>query len=271
MQTRQYQTLNINLENQVAYIEINRPDKANAMNRTFWKEIKLACHWVDETPEARVVIITGAGKHFTAGIDLSLLSTFAPREGCPGRQRETLRRLILEFQGSFNAIEACRKPVIAAIHGGCIGAGVDMISACDMRYCSTDAYFQIKEIDLGITADVGTLQRLPHLIGDGIMRELAYTGRHVGAEEAQRIGLVNQVFADRETLLEETTTMAEQIANKSPLAIRGIKEMILYTRDHGVADSLNYVATWNAAMLLSHDMEEIYAASAEKRQPTFKD
>jgi enoyl-CoA hydratase len=271
MQITEYETLNVNLENQVAYIEINRPDKANAMNRTFWQEIKQAFEYVDATAKARVAVLSGAGKHFSAGIDLSLLASLIPEETCSGRRRETLRRLILELQSAFNGIEKCRKPVLAAIQGGCIGAGVDMIAACDMRYCSAEAYFQIKEVDLGITADVGTLQRLPHLIADGLVRELAYTGRRVDAEEAQRIGLVNRVFADRDTLLEGVTGLAEQIASKSPLAIRGIKEMVLYARDHSVADSLNYVATWNAAMLISKDSEEIHKAGMEKRKPRFED
>jgi enoyl-CoA hydratase len=161
--------------------------------------------------------------------------------------------------------------VLAAIHGACIGGGVDLICACDMRYCSADAFFSIKEIDIGMTADVGTLQRLPKIIGDGMARELAYTGRKVTGEEAREIGLVNRVFASPDALQAGVMEIAATIAAKSPLSIRGIKEMIVYARDHSVADGLNYIATWNAAMLMSADLKEAMMAGMEKRTPKFRD
>ncbi|MBF0280247.1 MAG: crotonase/enoyl-CoA hydratase family protein [SAR324 cluster bacterium] len=264
--------MNIHIEQKVANIEISRPEKANAVNRLMWKEFKEAFAWVSETPEIRAAILSGAGEHFCSGIDLNdFRSMMKETDACEGRKRENLRKTILELQDSFNAIEKCGKPVIAAIHGGCIGAGVDMTSACDIRYCSKDAFFVIKEIDIGMTADVGTLQRLPHLIGDGIMRELAYTGRQVDADEAKKIGLVNGHYESKGFMMQKVTDLAQQIAAKSPLAIRGTKEMILYTRDHSVSEALNYVATWNAGMLLSQDILEIVAAQRENRAPDFED
>ena len=269
----EYTTLQVELSDSVATITLNRPDKANAMNEPMWHEIEAAMDWLDRTPEARVGIITGSGKYFTTGIDLALLMSVAGKvqDECEGRSREKLRRLILELQGTISAIERCRKPVLAAVNGPCIGGGIDLISACDMRYCSDNAYFAVKEIDIGMTADIGTLQRLPRLIGEGMARELAYTGRHVEGNEAQAIRLVNRSFESPEALQRGVLEMARTIAAKSPLAVRGCKEMITYARDHSVADSLNYIATWNAAMLLSKDIYEAMGANLQKRAPVFKD
>lgn len=267
-----FETLNVRLEAAIAIVELHRPDKANAINMTMWEEIGAAFRALDAEPTIRVIVLQGAGKHFCAGIDLmDFASVLMGKEKCEGRKRESLRQLVLKLQGCLTAIEACRKPVLAAIHGGCIGGGIDMVACCDMRYASRDAYFEIKEIDVGMTADVGTLQRLPYIIGDGIMRELAYTGRRVESAESERIGLVNRVWEDREELLDGVMMLAKDIAAKSPLAIRGTKEMIKYTRDHSVEDGLNYVATWNAAMLISEDIQEAMMARMQKREPKFRD
>ncbi|WP_369601483.1 crotonase/enoyl-CoA hydratase family protein [Hahella sp. SMD15-11] len=267
-----FQTLTVNQDGPVAIVSLNRPEKANAMNMKMWEEIGEAFRWADTEPTVRVVILRGEGKHFCAGIDLMDFSqVMMSREKCEGRKREQLRQVILKLQGCLTAIEDCRKPVLAALHGGVIGGGVDMVTCCDMRYASADAYFEIKEIDIGMVADVGTLQRLPKIIPDGIMRELAYTGRRAGAEEAERIGLVNRVFESREALEAGVREIADTIAAKSPLAIRGTKEMIKFTRDHSVAEGLNYVATWNAAMLISADIQEAMAARMQKREPKFAD
>lgn len=190
---------------------------------------------------------------------------------CDGRTREALRRVILDLQDTLTSLERCRKPVLAAIHGGCIGGGIDLVTCADMRYASSDAYFTIKEIDIGMTADVGTLQRLPKLVGEGIVRELAYTGRKFDAQEAKEMGLVNRVFESREALYAGVHEIAATIAAKSPLSIRGTKEMITYARDHSVADSLNYIATWNAAMLMSQDLTEAMMSNMAKKAPSFKD
>ena len=269
----EFQTLKVALIDRVAIIELNRPERANAMELAMWTELRDAMRWLDETAAARVGLISGAGKHFTAGIDLGMLAGMQAqiRDDCDGRAREKLRRVILDLQDTLSSIERCRKPVIAAIHGACVGGGIDLICACDLRYCSADALFSVKEIDVGLTADVGTLQRLPRLVGEGSARELAYTGRKVGGAEAKEMRLVNQCYADRETLMAAVRELAATLAQKPPLALRGCKEMITYARDHTVADGLNYVATWNAAMLLSTDLEEALAAGREKRAPEFRD
>jgi enoyl-CoA hydratase len=269
----QYETLSVSLENHIATVRLNRPDKANAMSATMWQEIRKAFQWVDVTPEARVAVLQGEGRCFTAGIDLQMMMGLGPQiqSDCAGRTREALRRVILDLQDTLTSLERCRKPVLAAIHGGCIGGGIDLVTCADMRYCSADAYFTIKEIDIGMTADVGTLQRLPKLVGEGIVRELAYTGRKFDAWEAKDIGLVNRVFDSREALYAGVRDIAATIAAKSPLSIRGTKEMITYARDHSVADSLNYIATWNAAMLMSQDLTEAMTANMARKVPSFKD
>lgn len=269
----EFQTLVVTLEAGVAHVALNRPDKANAMTRVMWDEIRRAFAWVDDTPEARVAILSGQGAHFTAGIDLEMLAGVRDEvhDACDGRSRERLRRVILALQDTLTSLERCRKPVLAAVHGACIGGGVDLICCADVRYASADARFQVKEIDLGMTADVGTLQRLPRLIPDGLARELAYTGRPLGADEAGRCGLVTRVFESRDALMSGVSEIAAAIAARSPLAMRGAKEMLLYARDHSVADGLNHVATWNAAMLLSSDLQEALTAASQKRAPVFRD
>lgn len=268
-----YETLKIELAEHVATVEMNRPDKANAMNLRMWLELREAFAWIDGEPEVRVAVLRGAGPLFTSGIDLELLGSVRQEiaDPCEGRMREKLRRLILDLQDSLTSLERCRKPVLAAIHGHCLGGGVDLICACDMRYCSSEAAFSIKEIDVGMTADVGTLQRLPKLIGEGMVRELAYTGRAVTGTEAKEIGLVNHCYDSAGKLFHEVAKIAATIAKKSPLSIRGAKEMITYARDHSVADGLNYVATWNAAMLVSEDLTEAMTAARAKRAPKFRD
>lgn len=269
-----YSTLNLSLEGGVAHIELNRPQRANALSRALWDDLRAALHEVDALPAARVAVLSGAGRHFCAGIDLELLAELragALQGECSGRAREAMRRFVLDVQDVVNAVERCRKPVLAAVHGACIGAGVDLICACDMRYSSADAQFCVKEVDLAITADAGTLQRLPRLIGEGLARELCYTARRFGGEEARALGLVNRCYANPDELRSGVAAIAAEIAAKSPLAMRGTKEMLLYTRDHSVADGLNYVATWNAAMLLSEDLDEALQAAQQQRAPHYRD
>ncbi|TAF65159.1 MAG: crotonase/enoyl-CoA hydratase family protein [Cytophagales bacterium] len=269
-----YTTLSLHIENHIAHVRLNNPSKANAMSENFWREMPLLFQTLDQNDEVRVVVLSGEGKHFTSGIDLQMLMGLKQtldKHTCQGRAREQLRRTILEMQHTFNAIEQCRKPVLAAIHGACIGGGIDLITACDMRYCSENAYFVVKEIEIGMVADVGTLQRLPKVIGEGITRELVYTGRKVSGKEAERIQLVNFCYENPEKMMEEVMAIAQNIANKSPLAIRGTKEMLLYTRDHSVEEGLNYIATWNAAMLFSNDLQEGVMAQFQKRPATYQD
>lgn len=270
----QFETIRTQIDGHVATLTLNRPEKANAMNWQMWQDIRSAMQWADATPEVRAVVLRGEGKHFTSGIDLNMMLGLQERikDDCSGRSREKLRALILELQDTLTSLEKCRKPVLAAIHGGCVGGGIDLVTCTDMRYASADAYFTVKEIDIGMVADVGTLQRLPKLVGNqGLVRELAFTGRKVDAQEAQAIGLVNRVFESREALYRGVHEMAELVAAKSPLSVRGIKEMLNYSRDHTVADGLNYIATWNAAMLMSHDLNTAMMASMAKQTPVFKD
>jgi enoyl-CoA hydratase/carnithine racemase len=269
----QYETLTVDLKDGVATVCLNRPAKGNAMNTPMWREIRQAFEWVDQTSDARVVVLQGEGRHFCTGIDLQMMMDLVQQiqSACDGRTREELRLIILDMQGTLSTLERCRKPVLAAIHGACIGGGVDLICCADMRYASAGAEFCVKEIDIGMVADVGTLQRMPRLIGEGMVRELAYTGRVFGAAEAASMRLLNRVFDSREALYAGVQEIAAVMAAKSPLSMRGTKEMISYARDHSVADGLNYVATWNAAMLMSTDFKEAMAAGLQKRKPVFKD
>ena len=263
-------TLLLSLENHVAHLRFNRPNRANALNQAAWDELKSVFEELDEDDSVRVIVLSGEGKHFCSGIDLELLMSVAGlTETCEGRKREKLRRQILALQAPINAIEQCSKPVIAAIQGGCIGGGVDIVAACDMRYCTNDAYFSIREIDMGMVADLGTLQRLPRLVPQGTLREMAFTGRSVYGPEAERMGLVNKVYESSEKMQESVAVVARQIAAKSPLSIRGTKHILNHSRDHSVADGLEYMATWNAAMLLSDDLTEAFQASMQKREAKF--
>lgn len=263
--------LKVTIENHVAQVSFNRPEKANSLHMPAWEEMKAVFEEMHDNPEVRVIVLTGEGKHFCAGIDLETLMDMQKYNtiSCPGRRSEKLRRFILEFQDTITAIEKCRKPVLAAIQNACVGGGVDIISACDMRYCTDTAYFAIKEVDLGLVADIGTLQRLPNIINPGIVSELAYTGRKVLGEEAAKIGLVNQTFSTQEEMMNRVMELAKMIATKSPLVIRGTKEMLLYKRDHSVEESLDYMATWNAGMLMSEDLMEAFQASVQKRAAVF--
>lgn len=269
--TPDFTTVDVELTRHIAHLQLNRPKAANAMNRDMWRELGEAMAWASETPVVRVVVLSGKGRHFCAGIDLGMLNELIDDTiNCEGRKREALRQQILWLQAQLSAIANCRKPVLAAIHGACIGAGVDMISACDMRYCTADAIFSIKEIDVGIVADVGTLQRLPRLIGDGLARELTYTGRNFDGLEATAMQLSNASFADRDALLQHVFKIAAEIAGKSPLSIRGCKQVMEYSLEHSVEDGLNYVATWNAGMMMSDDIKIALRARTKGETPVFE-
>jgi len=269
-----YSCFDIELKDKVAHLRFSRPEQLNTMTRAFWTELPAAVRQLDAQGTARAVVISSTGKHFTAGMDLSVFqgqgaTPVATKEA--GRLREVVRRTVLELQDSFNALEQARMPVIAAIQGGCIGGGVDMVCAADMRFCTEDAFFCIQEINIGMTADVGTLQRLPHLIPQGVVRELAYTGRRLGAQRALALGLVNEVFPNHDALIAGALAVAKEIAARSPLAVHGSKEMLNYARDHGVDDSLRYMAAWQSGMFQPADMFESFVAKSEKREPVFED
>ncbi|MCP4317532.1 MAG: crotonase/enoyl-CoA hydratase family protein [Hyphomicrobiales bacterium] len=251
---------------------MNRPEKANGMTPDFWTELPRLLAELETDESVRAVILSGEGRHFTGGMDLAAFGSIAALfEQEPGRAAYALRDKIMQLQDAFTAIECARFPVIAAIHGACIGGGIDMISACDMRLATSNAYFSIEEINIGMTADVGTLQRLPKIIAPAIVAELAYTGRRFSAEDARGYGLLSQLCETREQLMAETLALAEQISTKSPLAIAGVKRNLSYSRDHGVADGLDYMATWNAGMLRAEDLMNAVQASMAKKEAVFSD
>jgi enoyl-CoA hydratase len=264
----------LSIENAVAHIVLNRPEALNAMNRAFWNELPALVRDIDDNAKARVIVISSTGKHFSAGMDISV---FTDGEGVSGVgddqyvRAETFRHFVHLLQQSFSCLEDARMPVIAAIQGGCIGAGVDMTSACDIRYATQDAFFQIAEVNIAMTADVGTFPRLCKLIPEGWVRELAYAGRRLDAQKAKEIGLVNDIFPSQDAMLAHVMALAAEIAEKSPLAVAGSKRMINYARDHTTEDALDYVALWNASMLSPPHMMEAFAAKAQKRAPTFPD
>jgi enoyl-CoA hydratase len=264
----------------VAHVKMKRGAELNTMTPAFWSELPQIVHAISDEGRARAIVLSSTGKHFTAGMDLAVFTGDAAvgaasgggsEQAEVGRARANLRLTALQLQDSFTCLERARMPVLAAVQGGCIGGGVDMVSACDMRYATADAFFCIQEINIGMTADVGTLQRLPKIVPEGVVRELAYTGRRMSAARAREVGLVNEVFPDQAAMLDGVLAIAEEIAQKSPLAIWGSKEMINYARDHSVADSLNHVATWQTGMFQPGDMMESFAARSEKRAPRFPD
>ena len=266
-----YKSFNVTIENHIAHLQLNRPEAMNAMNTDFWLELPLCVKAIDASGEARVIVISSTGKHFSAGMDLAVFSNpkAVPMTGDPGRMGENLRRVVMQLQASLSSLEEVRIPVLTAIQGGCIGGALDMVCASDSRYCSADAYFTIKETELGMTADVGTLQRLPKLMPQGVVRELAYTGRKFTAQEAKNLGFVNEVFESHEALLEGVMAIATSIAKNSPLAVVGCKEMLNYSRDHSVEDSLKYMATWQSGMFRPNDMMKTFAAKATKTEAKF--
>ena len=266
-----YSTLQLEFKDKIAHLILNRPAALNSMNRAFWQELPAAILEVEQAEDARVLIISSTGKHFSAGMDLEVFSQPDPRMfgGEASRRAEFMRRLVLELQACFSALEELRIPVLAAIQGGCIGGALDLVCACDSRYCTADAFFTIKETELGITADLGSLQRLPKWISPGLVRELAYTARNLPATEAKESGLVNRVFADQADLLAGVMQIATQIAAHSPLAVAGSKAMLNYARDHSVADSLQYMATWQAGMFQATDLMESVQAKQAKRASAY--
>ena len=266
----------------VAHVVLSRPDQLNTMIPEFWSELPEIVDELSDSGRVRVVVMSSTGKHFSAGMDLSVFtgnsavsndesSVSGGESGEVGRQRAVLRRNILHLQRAFTCLEEARMPVLAAVQGGAVGGAIDMITAADCRYATEDAWFCIQEINIGMTADVGTLQRLPKLIPDGVARELAYTGRRMSAARAKEVGLVNEVYADQASMLNEVHEIAAEIASKSPLAIHGTKESILYTRDHSVAEGLNFISLWQTGMFQPDDMIESFRAQGEKRTPDFDD
>jgi enoyl-CoA hydratase len=266
------ETLTLAVTDGVATVTLNRPAQLNTMNAVFWTDLPTAFAAIDADPSVRAVVIASTGRHFTAGLDLGWAGTALAAHGSdPGRAREAFRRHVHAMQETFSCIDRARVPVIACIHGGCIGGGVDLVTACDLRVGTADCFFTVQEINIAIVADVGTLQRIPHLLPQGLVRELAYTGRRFGAEKAARYGFLNRVAPDHAAALATAHTLAAEIAAKSPLAITGIKAVLNHGRDATIAQGLDYVATWNAGMLQGNDVPEAMRAQAAKAIPAFAD
>lgn len=266
----------LTISDRVAHVVMCRPDALNSMTEEFWGELPALIHDIDRGAKARVIVLSSTGKHFSAGMDLavfgggsSLLGDGGVSEA--GRLRAVMWMTVQRLQDSFNALERCRLPILAAVQGGCIGGAVDMICAADARYASADAFFCVQEINLGMTADLGTLQRLPKLIPDGVAREWAYTGDRIPAARAAEVGFVNRVFDDHEALVSGVLDIAARIARHSPLAVWGTKEMLNYSRDHTVADGLRHMAGWQSGMFQPGDMIEEFGAKAESRDPVFEE
>ncbi len=267
-----YESLAVEVKDNVAQVTLLGPGKGNAMGPAFWDEMPLVFGELDADPEVRAIVLTGSGRNFSYGLDLlamgnTLGDTMSGEVSA--RPRTDFHTTVKRMQQSITAVADCRTPTIASIQGWCIGGGVDLISAVDIRYASADAKFSVREVKLSIVADVGSLARLPYILSDGHLRELALTGKDIDAARAERIGLVNEVLPDAESALAAAHATAAEIAANSPLVTRGIKDVLDEQRTDDVAASLRYVAAWNSAFLPSKDLKEGIAAMFEKRAAHF--
>ena len=268
-----YKCFDVSIDNGVAHILMNRPEKRNAMIAEFWTELPAIVRDIDENSKARCIVLSSTGPVFCAGIDIGMF-----QNDIGGTQDKNHPQYGAQFytnvhrlQASLSSLETCRVPVLVAIQGGCYGGGVDLMTACDMRYGTEDSFITIYEINVGMTADVGTFPRILNHMPEGIVRELAYTGRKMGAEECKSRGLYNEVYADHETMLAAVMKTAQDIASKPPLAVYGCKRAITYSRDHSTADALDNIAVWNMSMLIPTEMMEAMMSSKQKRPGNFQD
>ena len=269
----EYTCFEVEIKDKIAHIKMSRPDEFNSMNKAFWSELPHLVESISDDASARVIVLSGEGKHFCAGMDLA---NFSPSDKQPnahmGMRKESGYRVTLDLQHTITCLEKARIPVIAAVQGACVGGGVDLATATDMRYCTKDAFFCIQEINIGMTADVGTFPRLPHLLPMGLVKELAFTGRRLFSKEAKEIGLVNNVFSSQEEMLREVMLIAKEITKKSPLAIWGSKEAINYTRGRTIEEGLNQIALWQSGMYNPQvDMKEALSSQIENKEPEFED
>lgn len=267
-----YESVTVDTTGHVAQVTLIGPGKGNAMGPAFWSELPELFAELDADPTVRAIVLTGSGRNFSYGLDLPAMGgTLAPvlADGAMAGPRTEFHREVLRMQGAISAVADCRTPTIAAVHGWCIGGGVDLISAVDIRYASADAKFSVREVKLAIVADVGSLARLPLILSDGHLRELALTGKDIDAARAEKIGLVNDVFADADATLQAAHVTAAEIAANPPLTVRGVKDVLDQQRISQVSASLRYVAAWNAAFLPSKDLSEGIEATFAKRAPQF--
>jgi enoyl-CoA hydratase len=264
-----YEHLEIERDGHVATLWLNRPEKLNAMSADIWEDIPAAMAEIESDDSARVVVLAGRGKAFSVGIDVALLATLQPGDGSPAESNQKLFRTIKRLQRTATRLADSRKPVIAAVHGYCLGGGMALATACDIRLAASDAVFSVRETRMGLVADTGILQRLPAIIGSGHSAELSYTGKDIDAERARSIGLVNEVYPDAEAALEAARALAGEIADNSPLVVSGIKQVLAANQGRTIEEGLDFVARWNSAYLISNDLNEAIAAFFEKRKPDF--
>jgi enoyl-CoA hydratase len=253
----------------VAHLVLNKPESFNTMHPTFWRELDTVLHQLNDAGQARALVISSTGKHFSAGMALETFSGAISMDADSAEGRAAIYDSLTDMQSTFTLLESIRIPVIAAIHGGCIGGAVDMVTACCIRYASQDAFFCIQEINIGMVPDVGTLQRLPKLLPMGLVKELAYTGRRLSAENALKHGLVTQVFETQEAMVAGALACAKEMANKPPVAIWGTKQALNYARDHSVEDSLRQMGWLQGAIWSNPHIREAIAAAKEKRPAKF--
>lgn len=268
---KNYETLNVTVPKEFIYhVELNRAKNLNSLNHAMWIEIGRCFDDLDKDENCRVVVLSGSGKLFTAGLDFNdaaMIGSKLSETDDVARRAKILKSYINLYQNSITSLEICKKPVIAAVHSACVGAGVDLITAADIRYCCNDAWFQVKEVDIGLAADVGTLQRLPKVIGnDSLARELCYTARKLLADEAHKCGLVSKVFENKDQMLQEALSVAETIAKKSPVAVQGTKASLVFSRDHSVQEGLDNIALYNQMAMQSEDFTEATIAAATKQK-----
>lgn len=264
-----YQHLEITQDGHVATLWLNRPAKRNAMSEDMWSDIPSAVADLDADDEVRVIVLAGRGSSFTVGIDVNMLASLQPQGRSSAEASMILYEKILKLQRTASCFADSPKPVIAAIHGYCLGAGVDLISACDIRLAAEDAVFSIRETKMGLVADIGSLQRLPAIVGAGVTAEMAYTGGDFPAKWAKEKGLVNEVYEDEASLISAAQGLAGVIAANSPLVTQGIKNVLSAREDKTVEEALKYVALWNSSFLFSNDLMEALNAFMEQRDPDF--
>lgn len=273
MDDQQWTAFEVSISDFVAEVTLTGPGKGNAMGPDFWRELPEIFAQLDRDDDVRAVVLAGAGPNFSYGLDLAAMGgELAPvlADTAKARPRTDFHGTVRRLQAAVTAVADCRKPVIAAVAGWCIGGGVDLISAADIRYASADAKFSVREVRVAMVADVGSFARLPAIIGDGHLRELALTGKDIDAERAAQIGLINDVLADRDAVLAAARATAADIASNPPLVVQGVKAVLDHTRSAAVHDSLRYVAAWNSAFLPSEDLTEAVTAVFEKRPPEFR-
>lgn len=270
---RALDALRVTVEDHVATVVLRAAGKASRMGPAFWAEMPEAFAWLDAAPEVRAVVLRGEGEHFSYGLDLATMGGELSQvvgDGALAKERTDFLGAIERLQRAMSCVAACRKPVVAAIAGWCVGGGVDLVTACDVRLCAADAKFSVREVKLAMVADVGTMARLPAIVGQGHARLLALTGDDVDAARALRIGLVEDVYDTHAALFEAATGLARRIAANPPLVVQGVKQVLNAASERAAAESLRTVALWNAAFLPSHDLREAMASFMEKRAPKFE-